>query len=924
MLYFAILWLSALLSLPLLDTAVAPPWNLRLLIGTALFLVLSPIGVFAYLIIYAWRSRKDYYAFLSLTGYLGFMSLLVVQLMQPQILAITLDLLRLKIPSDQSPPPLSVIFLLTVIALATTAGFALFIRQYYTNKQEEPVPGRSGRLHPFLAEILKALAPQRSPEPPIVVPTEPPKPPQIEPFFQRALDAARRKYPQYSWIKLQQRGWAPQVECWLGEDNAGGTVVLLCNAEPLSMDAQRTRLEQIRKTVGEKSATLLQCAKSRQHLFEASHAFADQIIYNDFLDTAVNFAEYRHYIRAEATERKLDNSDLTLSDIYVQRKVIDQLGVVHDFRGLMGAWGVESSRTVFVLTAEYGMGKTSTVLYETMLLLQDEGVKRAPVLIRMHGRGFTETNIRDFLVAWASSMGMDGTLLWLLFVEGRILLMLDGFDEMQNVADAVSRKKHFDRIWALAAPAGSKVMIIGRPEIFASLDERQALLRTGNTGTYSAVGKVYTLLPFKRDELGESMRNCSPQTRAEIIELFDKDKHFADLIGRPSITHLVATNWDSPDFQEVKSDITAGKAIRYFVFSVFERQEAKLNDPDYVRTMLEQESISSFMQLDRAEIGFFTAVLALSMAREGSVSSVSRAQMRSIIERAYQNLLSADIIVGPESGRKSETPIKMKFQDIENPIEQIETSVRTYGVVVESAGPGSSLIFSHQSYAEVLVADYFVKRLFGASKEYTKLVSSCANLEGEAISEVVRTQTINKFCADLIEFPPHVSKSPNGRMAYLFRRLAEAGVARYLPKQAVWLLHVRLLPGLYSMLRLRILRSARRRRRRKGGDAMKRLQRRVTNAQLRWLVIVAAVGAVATSYAVERVVGWISPRLSVVSYLFVAAYIAVILDSLFAYMGRRYRIGLEIMRMRFEGDDIVKTFGRAFLRAVRDGATLKV
>ena len=133
------------------------------------------------------------------------------------------------------------------------------------------------------------------------------------------------------------------------------------------------------------------------------------------------------------------------------------------------------------LLGDYGMGKTSFLKYYAATLAQDildgRPVKRFPVLISLTNtsprHGGIIKSIAEFVACYL--LGVDYELFEKLIHKGKILFLLDAFDEMGFIGTHEQRVKQFREIWRLAVK-NNKIILSGRPSYFPTEFElRQAL-----------------------------------------------------------------------------------------------------------------------------------------------------------------------------------------------------------------------------------------------------------------------------------------------------------------------------------------------------------------------------------------------------------------------------------------------------------------
>jgi hypothetical protein len=139
------------------------------------------------------------------------------------------------------------------------------------------------------------------------------------------------------------------------------------------------------------------------------------------------------------------------------------------------------SESLLILAGDYGMGKTTTLRHVAYVLarrLLEGSADRIPVFIPL--KWYAQTGaaiglVQRFLSEQTLGHGtLDAFLA--MHAAGKILLILDGFDEMARRTTARSRNESLSDIAAFSVP-GSKVIISGRPGYFPEDRELSTSLR---------------------------------------------------------------------------------------------------------------------------------------------------------------------------------------------------------------------------------------------------------------------------------------------------------------------------------------------------------------------------------------------------------------------------------------------------------------
>lgn len=144
-------------------------------------------------------------------------------------------------------------------------------------------------------------------------------------------------------------------------------------------------------------------------------------------------------------------------------------------------WIEQSNTLPLAILGGYGQGKTSFAKRLVALQAEDylkDPTRRIPILIRL-GQVVHETTLeglfgREFTARVKTNYNFET--FRHLNENGRLLIVLDGFDEMKHGMSAADFKANFSEFSRLLTPR-SKVILLGRPNAFPSDDTRTYVLR---------------------------------------------------------------------------------------------------------------------------------------------------------------------------------------------------------------------------------------------------------------------------------------------------------------------------------------------------------------------------------------------------------------------------------------------------------------
>lgn len=277
----------------------------------------------------------------------------------------------------------------------------------------------------------------------------------------------------------------------------------------------------------------------------------DEIIcYNEkgFENSIIDFKDYLqtvvHKFETDPLPFLTTNTDNTLANTFIPTKFNNGK---ENLERKLNAWQKAKSNKQIVILGAYGTGKTSFLKYYNYLLakeiLSGKTKTRIPVFISltntspMHG-GITE-RCKSFV---SESLGVNYKLFEHLVFKGRILFLLDGFDEMGFIGTKEQRFKQLDSIWQLATK-DNKIILTGRPSYFPNEFDLNTNLNVKSQGE-ELIPQVFpysekiTLDFLTKSQILKSIENTYPN-RPEYKKYVTHNISILDLCKRPSLLHIV-------------------------------------------------------------------------------------------------------------------------------------------------------------------------------------------------------------------------------------------------------------------------------------------------------------------------------------------------------------------------------------------------
>jgi len=314
---------------------------------------------------------------------------------------------------------------------------------------------------------------------------------------------------------------------------------------------------------------------------------------NNFLNSLIDFTRYLKLLESRFANEKLFSAILkeddkkSLADTFIEPAYFIGENRKRQKNKLLQyvlKWLEENvNEKHLVLLGDYGMGKTSFLKYLASKLAKDinDGHTkiRFPVFISLtncspiHG-GIYKT-LQSFV---AEHLGVDFELFKKLIDKGKILFLLDSFDEMGFIGTKEQRFKQFNEIWQLATK-NNKIILTGRPSYFPTEFELNQILAIPKEGH-----EVVQTLPFaekltlcKLDEprILNYIEKYYPEKAKVYFNWIKSNNSLFELCKRPSMMHIIREMLES--LYDDKSDVklSAGSIMKKYLEYWVNRQQSK-------------------------------------------------------------------------------------------------------------------------------------------------------------------------------------------------------------------------------------------------------------------------------------------------------------------------------------------------------------
>lgn len=428
---------------------------------------------------------------------------------------------------------------------------------------------------------------------------------------------------------------------------------------------------------------------------------------SELLDKLISLRHYKDFIKDYFEENVLKNSELTMADMYVPlggHTVKIENGKLNKDEALESTeahilhWAKDKKRLQseqLAILGEYGQGKTvlmHKIVYE---MLQDpEQYPRIPILIEL--RGLSPRNDNEFGIFghWANRFKAKAEALWELHRAGKLLLILDGFDEMDLVGDTEMLFNHFSQLWALARVPNAQIIIAGRPNLFADDEQRRMALGIQEARTQLPYAKAIYLDKLRDEQIDQVLRHAKAETKTGILNALQQastNSSFAEIITRPSTLFQLSTVWDV-ELAQKQERLNSATVIGSFINKTYDRQQSK---GDHVLTSGER---SYFM------LGIATGM----MLENGYTNQIKHRDLQKMVERLWANYPpKLPPYTDAMQGHRALDFLPERMKDNQNALETILKDVRAGGILVQDLSGRDLFKFAHKSYLEYLVSAFF-------------------------------------------------------------------------------------------------------------------------------------------------------------------------------------------------------------------------
>ncbi len=314
---------------------------------------------------------------------------------------------------------------------------------------------------------------------------------------------------------------------------------------------------------------------------------------DELIDQDADFTGYFEWLDKEVHRHNIDSQYVPL---YGSKEEVDPLSGAllgtsrYDkenggLDGYIDRWLADPSKEHISILGEFGMGKTWFTLHYAWKLLREyrsameRGVERPrlPLVIPLqdYAKAVTVESLFSEFFFRKHEINLPGyTAFEQLNRMGKLLLILDGFDEM---AARIDRQQMINNFWELArmvAP-GSKLILTCRTEHFPEAKEGRSLLRAelqASTSSLTGEPPQFEVLEINAMEDEQIRQVLTYHATGAVVDMIMNNDALLDLVRRPLMVELIL---------DALPDIEAGKAVdlaRVYLYAIRRKMERDIKN----------------------------------------------------------------------------------------------------------------------------------------------------------------------------------------------------------------------------------------------------------------------------------------------------------------------------------------------------------
>jgi hypothetical protein len=319
----------------------------------------------------------------------------------------------------------------------------------------------------------------------------------------------------------------------------------------------------------------------------------------------------------------------------------------------------------------------------------------------------------------------------LIIIAGRLLIIFEGFDEMDLAMDKKLRLQNFISLWEGFNYKNAKLLFTGRPNFFFDTEEQKRCLRD-DINIENNYAQAVHLAFFSNEQIGASLHKLAANTKKDIMDLVDNNAQFAENISRPSILRMVATIWEKK-LSKDKERINSARVMDEYIKSTYERQTKK-----------------GKLQLYDVERAYFMEAIAVYMVVNDLPNQINSHQLSQVIRNLIKIMPKA-VSLSARNLKHDPQILTQRFDFTGNKqlAESIENDVRNCGLLVTDLTKDNTFKFAHKSFMEFLAAKVFADWMV-RKESNNQVVESIVNAFKLKRKHIFLQPEIRKFFGEML------------------------------------------------------------------------------------------------------------------------------------------------------------------------------
>lgn len=451
----------------------------------------------------------------------------------------------------------------------------------------------------------------------------------------------------------------------------------------------------------------------------------DTLTYDELFAKFEKFTPYLNFI---LSDKNLSSTVETYEEPYFQ----DNKGhdLVHTWLKRWKAYASNETKWLIVL-GEYGTGKTTLTRIMQRKWLEEYHVDPTqPIPIRIELRNFSrQFDARGLLHHFLDTNRLSHVpidFLEFLIKSGRVILLLDGYDEMAQFLNARERRACLSALAELSAD-GAKGILTSRPNYFTENEE------------LNVFEALYVSLEQSRIHLGAAERSFFAKEIAidSLIERYILEKY------ERSLQDLTPEQTKSLVAKKLKKSPDKQKLVLSMLDRVFREEtngsKALSGKPVIISYLLEivdemapEEQSKTLDQLTEWQV--YQLIVDRLMIRDMQRTAMNPRTRRKVLQRVALAISAKDKmvadeqtfqeIIGNEFNRELRT---LSADERQTRRMQLFEDLRSSATLTRATvGKADGFVFSHNSLREFLVSEYLLNRLLAKDPVNTNVPISAA------------------------------------------------------------------------------------------------------------------------------------------------------------------------------------------------------